>query len=328
MQVFLTFDYELFFGDNSGSVSKCLIEPTDKLLYIAKKTKCVYTFFVDVGYLVKLESYKLTHPNLAKELSLIKAQLHQIIQEGHDIQLHIHPHWEKSFYNHNGWQMNTQNYYRLHDFSHSEIEQIVSKYKSYLEELIHRPVHAFRAGGWCIQPFDHLYDIFKKHQIRIDSSVMRNAKMESGNYYFNFMNAPDKDIYKFEKDILSEKENGFFTEYPISSRKYSPLFYWKLYLLGRLNPSNHKMIGDGSFMAQPGRKKSVLTKSTWNHLSMDGYYSSMLIKAKKELEAQHKKNMVVIGHPKGMTKYSFSMLYKFIISLSKTDSFSTFNALK
>lgn len=328
MQIFLTFDYELFFGENSGTAQNCLIKPTNKLLAIARKTKCLYTFFVDVGYLLKLESYKLSHPNLAKDLNLIKAQLHQIIEEGHDVQLHIHPHWEKSYYDRNGWHMNTHNYYRLHNFSDQEIDEIVGKYKNYLEEIIHRSVHTFRAGGWCIQPFECLINVFKKHGIHYDSSVMYNTKMESGNYFFNYIKAPDKDIYSFENDIVIEDKNGLFTEIPISSRKYNPWFYWKLYILGRLHPSNHKMIGDGSFMAQPGRKKEVLTKSTWSHVSCDGYYASVLDKAKIELNQKGKKNMVVIGHPKGMTSFSYVKLYNFIRASSTKDTFTTFNLLK
>ena len=328
MEIFLTFDYELFFGDQPGSVKKCMISPTNRLLKIAKHTDCKYTFFVDAGYLLKLESYKLTFPNLSKDLNLIKDQIHDIIEQGHDIQLHIHPHWEKSFYDRNGWHMNTQKFYKLHDFSDQEIDDIVTRYKSYLEELIHRNIHAFRAGGWCIQPFDRLMDTFKKNGIRYDTSVIFNAKMTSGSYSFDFTKAPDKDVYSFENDVLINKKDSFFTEIPISSRKYSPFFYWCLYALGRINPSAHKMVGDGVFMSQPGRKKQVLFNSVWNHVSCDGYYSSVLKKSKTELSSRGFDKMVVIGHPKGMTEYSFKKLKSFIHSPSNKNSFITFDLLK
>ena len=61
MKIFLTYDYELFFGDPTGSVEKCIIEPTQRLLEIAKRTGARYTFFIDVGYLKQLELFKDSH---------------------------------------------------------------------------------------------------------------------------------------------------------------------------------------------------------------------------------------------------------------------------
>ena len=54
MQIFLTYDYELFFGEPTGSVEKCIIEPTNLLREIAKRTGIKMIFFIDVGYLKKL----------------------------------------------------------------------------------------------------------------------------------------------------------------------------------------------------------------------------------------------------------------------------------
>ena len=58
MNIFLTYDYELFFGESTGSVDKCMIEPTNQLLKIAKEFNIKMTFFVDVGYLIKLKASK------------------------------------------------------------------------------------------------------------------------------------------------------------------------------------------------------------------------------------------------------------------------------
>ena len=94
VKIFLTFDYELFFGDNAGSATKCMLEPTADLLEIAKEKNIHYTFFIDVGYLIQAEKY----PEISEEFSLVKQQIAEMLALRHDVQLHIHPHWEKAVF--------------------------------------------------------------------------------------------------------------------------------------------------------------------------------------------------------------------------------------
>lgn len=57
-QAILSFDYELFFGDNSGTVQKTLIEPTNIMLDALDTINAKATFFVDylmLKYLKKRE---------------------------------------------------------------------------------------------------------------------------------------------------------------------------------------------------------------------------------------------------------------------------------
>lgn len=328
MNIFLTFDYELFFGEATGSVEKCMIEPTNDLLAIAKKYSIPMTFFVDVGYLIRLETESAKHLSLKSDITKVKNQITEIIEAGCDVQLHIHPHWERSYFNGERWIIDTDKSYKLSDFEEDEMIHIVSFYKEYLENLIKRNVETFRAGGWCIQPFDRLNGIFKEIGLKYDSSVFAGGYFESKDYYFDFRTAPKKSKYNFEDDVCIENTEGFFTEYPISSLKYSPLFYWKLYILGRISPENHKMIGDGLFLSQPGRKKSVLTQFTWNHVSSDGYYASKLNKSLRFEMDKKSQNMVVIGHPKGNTLFSVKALDSFVKKNYLTHNFTSFCQLK
>jgi hypothetical protein len=327
MNIFLTYDYELFFGESTGSVDKCLIEPTNRLLNLSKLFNVKMTFFVDVGYLIKLKEFAIDNSELAIDQQKVLEQLKCIIESGNSIQLHIHPHWERSSYKDGKWQIITDNAYKLADFSDDEIRRIVTSYKNYLDDLIGLKTTAFRAGGWCIQPFTRLKTLFKELEIKIDSSVFPGGKFNSIHYSFDFTKAPKKSTYRFDSDECEEVENGYFTEYPISSWKYSPLFYWRLYAWGRIIPSQHKMLGDGIFLAQPGRKKSVLTNYTWNHVSSDGFYASKLTTCLNEFEKRKFSNMVIIGHPKSMTNYSFRKLENFIQKNHTKHDFVTFNEL-
>ena len=327
MNIFLTYDYELFFGKSAGSVDKCMIEPTNELLKIAKEFNIKMTFFVDIGYLIKLKEFLPAHPELLLDDSKVRKQLAQIIEEGHDIQLHIHPHWEKSYYENGKWVFVTENAYKLADFNQEEINKIVVTYKTFLDEIVGYKTTAFRAGGWCIQPFHKLKTVFEEVGIKYDSSVFPGGSFSSSDYAFDFTKAPTKSHYSFKDDECKEDENGPFIEYPISSRRYSPLFYWRLYILGRLFPSQHKMIGDGDFLAQPGRKQSVLTNFTWNHISTDGYYASKLEETLNSFEQNNTEDLVVIGHPKGMTLFSLKATKKFISKAHTKHVFRTFKEL-
>lgn len=324
MNIYLTFDYELFFGSKTGSVDKCMIEPTDNLLKIAERFKIPMTFFVDVGFLIRLKELSENHEELFQDFQKIKSQLNKMVKLGCSIQLHIHPHWEKAEYKENNWLIDMTNCYKLSDFRSDEIESIVERYKNFLDDLIGKKTFAFRAGGWCIQPFENLQKIFKKLSIRIDTSVFVGGHFESKDYFFDFRTAPKKSYYRFESNVCEEVENGYFEEYPISSYKYSPLFYWRLYILGRLFPTKHKMVGDGVFLSQPGRKKSVLTNFTWNHVSSDGYYASKLDACLKNQIKQKQNEFVVIGHPKGNTAYSLNKLEQFVSKNYKKHTFKTF----
>jgi len=321
VKIFLTFDYELFFGKKSGTVDKCMIQPTNDLLNLSKGRDVFYTFFVDVGYLIQAEKYN----ELTEELNSVKNQLKEVIQSGHDIQLHVHPHWEKTIFIDGEWEMDTQGNYKISDFNENERQEIIHTYKTYLEKLIDRKVTSFRAGGWCIQPFDLLKDIFLKEEIKVDSSVFAGGWLVTDDYAVDFRQSPLKSKYNFEDNVCDEDENGSFTELPISSLRYSPLFFWALYLLGRLSPSQHKMIGDGIFLSQGGRKKRVLTTFTDYHVSSDGYYSKKLEAGLDKAINLNHEELVVIGHPKGNTLYSLNRLNAFIEHNHKKHQFTTFD---
>lgn len=322
MQVILTFDYELFFGSRTGSVQKCMIEPTDRLLAIAETHQVPLVFFADVGFLIKLHEYKDRYPDLETDFTQITTQLNRMLELNCEVQLHIHPHWEKSYYDGEKWVVITDGCYKLSDFPHSEAELIVRKYYHFLTDLTGKKPTTYRAGGWCIQPFEQIENVFRDLGIKKDSTVFPGGKFESDHYRFDFTGVPSfGNPYRFQTDVTKVDVNGFFLEIPISSWEFFPLFYWRLYVLGRLNPTAHKMIGDGSFLAQPGRKKSVLLHRTWNHVSSDGYYASQLMKQARYYEHKKVQTFVVIGHPKGMTNYSLDRLESFV---SKTKSIYEF----
>lgn len=304
-----------------------MIEPSSRLLTIAKNHKVPMVFFVDVGFLIKLQEYKDQYSNLKEDFNQLVAQLKEMERLNCEIQLHIHPHWEKSSYDGEKWIVVTNGCYKLSDFPDAEAESIVRKYHSFLSDLIEKKITTYRAGGWCIQPFQQIEKVFQELEIEKDSTVFPGGKFESEHYQFDFTSvSPFGNPYRFQSDVTKADPAGYFLEIPISSWEFSPLFYWRLYILGRLNPSNHKMIGDGSFLAQPGRKKSILLNKTWNHVSSDGYYASQLMKQAKYYQTKKLQTFVVIGHPKGMTNYSLKQLESFVSKMKTAVEFVNYES--
>ena len=324
MNIYITLDYEIYFGENHGTVEKCILYPTSELIRISEKHNVKFVFFVDSGFILKLQEYKQKFPQLEKDYETITSQVKYLSETGHDIQLHIHPHWEDSYFNGEKWIINVKRY-KLSSFSEAEILDIFKRYKKALTDITNKKIVAFRAGGWCIQPFDKLKKAFIENEIILDSSVFRNGKFSSEEYAYDFTNSPDKDIYKFEDDVVIENTNGQFIELPISSIRNSPLFFWKLFLLGRKNPYLHKPLGDGRAMSAPGYREKLLTRFTNNPVSVDGYNASLLQKALNKLSNKKYEHLVVIGHPKALSRYSIQRIEEFILKNKEKHSITTFS---
>ena len=326
MKIFLTFDYELFFGKKSGTAEKCIIEPTQKLIEIAERHGVKITFFIDCGYLRALKKYSDSYPVLKKEYELVTNQIKLLVELGHACELHIHPHWEDSSYNGNEWLFDTRRY-KLSNFSEHDILNIFKSYKNILEEITNKPTVVYRAGGWCLQPFSKIQKSFFETGIKIDSTVYKNGYLDSDTHFYDFRSAPDKDSWRFTEDLCVEEVKGKYIEVPISSYNYSPFFFWKLYGLGRLFRSFHKALGDGVPIIAKGTKKKYLTSSHVLPISSDGYFASTLSSALNQLEVNGKTYMVIIGHPKACTKYSLVTLDKFIEKEKSRNIFSTLSSL-
>ncbi len=324
MNIYITLDYELFFG-SAGTPEKCIIEPTNELIKIADKYNFKCVFFVDAGYLIKLKEFSSKFPELLKDYNLVSAQVKKLSDTGHDIQLHVHPHWEDTFYDESGWNFDLSRY-RLDSFSEDQIIGIFKSYKSVLERVTGKSINAYRAGGWCIQPFEKLKKAFLECGLTIDSTVFYKGKNSTSTQWFNFENALDLDTWSFENDPCIEEKEGSFLEIPIASVKLNPIFYWKFAFLKKMKLNKHKSYGDG--FASPASRhqiKRLLTKSSFSVVSMDGYKSSLLEKAYKRYLNDDKQNFVIIGHPKAFTKYSLAKLDKFMSSkLNQNNVVKTF----
>lgn len=133
--IILSFDYELFFGDKSGTIEKTLIEPTNQLMEAMEKVGARGNFFVDYLMFKYLEQNE--DQRSADDLALLKKQVKDMVRRGHRVELHLHPHWVDAKYNGDGtWDYSDYSHYMLSTFSRDDIEEMFREGVAYLEQLV------------------------------------------------------------------------------------------------------------------------------------------------------------------------------------------------
>lgn len=206
MTIFLSFDYEIFFKSNNSSTNESLIIPTIRLLQILDRYNIKGIFFVDAGYLYALERQKMIK-DVALEQHIVTEQVKTIEYKSHEIGLHIHPHWEDTYYENKKWKMNL-NRYKLSDFKKDEVKSIFRKYHYYLNKNINGTLRSYRAGGWCIDPFENIRESMIEYGIKIDSTVFGGGYRKSRTHYYDYRTFPKKEIWKFKDNPIIENSMG------------------------------------------------------------------------------------------------------------------------
>ncbi len=330
MNVLITLDYELFFGSESGTVENCIIKPTKKLLEIVAPYQIKLVFFVDVGYIIKLKEFKSKFPELEKDYTSIVTQIQYLAQNNHGIELHIHPHWEDSYYNGKKWIFNTSRY-ALTAFSNDEVIRIFKTYSSELEKISGVKPKVYRAGGWSAQPFSKIKSGLETVGVFTDSTVYPKGYYKSKQQSFDFRNVPLYTTkYTFNENLTTKNLTGLFTEIPISSYKVSPVFFWKFALKKLYKNPKHHSFGDG-FAISKSKKEvfRLLLKPSYSVVSIDGYKASYLERAFKKYikNTTQDDNFVIIGHPKAFSEYSLKKTKEFISKNVSEHPFITFDSL-
>lgn len=227
----LTFDYELFLGPRSGQPIESIIEPTERIRSIINAKGIKAIFFVDTTYLITLEKFASQHTACAADLKIVSDQMKQLIEDGHYIFPHVHPHWLDAEYDSIQHQFNLSDVtkYRFHNLSEEDREYIFRSSFRILNTIISSvdskyEINGFRAGGWSIQPFSDFKPYFERFGIKYDFSVMGGLYQFSNAQYFDFSNAPSKPIYTFNNEVAIEELNGKFVQISSSVLSVNPVY--------------------------------------------------------------------------------------------------------
>lgn len=325
-KIFITIDYELFLGPRTGSVQNCLIIPMNHLMDVLDKYGVKATLFVDCAYLYKLSLLKNKYKQLQDDFDMIISNLKKYISSGHEIQFHFHPQWLYSDYKNNRWNLDFK-HYSLENMAPVFLRKTFKESKELVESILNIKMNAFRAGGFTIQNYKNIADLFKDNGIEIDSSVVRNAYINSNNMSYDFRNISTKSTWYFSTEVTLEVANGSFIELPITTSKELVLSsYMKKIWFVLINKANNKCWGDGTSITALNnpwintfrRIKNILSGSRYIYASLD---EGALTNLEKHYRNQHYDNMTWITHPKYLTEYSLKVLDEFLCTHKNRDVF-------
>lgn len=327
-EIILTADYELFLGEESGSVSECMIEPTNKLLSILEKNNSKMTVFWDILHYYRLLELERNFSELKQDRILIEEQILDLASRGHDIQLHLHPHWLDAKYQNSKWTFKYDRF-KLHKLSsennHEDINTIigcVTISKKLMEDLITKVkpdyrVTTFRAGGYLIEPFEEIKDALLNNVINVDSSVCPHFVNNHGIFSFDFRSYPSKSEYNFEFTPKNISNNGTFIEIPITTVKISVVLNIFFTLLRLIKYSHLESERKGSSVGEYFKQDRIYFKKLFsfthpriNQLTTDNSFKERFsYKIKKVSEYS-----TMILHPKLLNSHSFKILDQYVSS--------------
>jgi hypothetical protein len=228
----LTLDYETF-GNGSGSLCDCVVEPVERLLDILSAYDAGLQSFIDATEFAAMRGHAdngaTELPFEAHWLDRVETQIASLMTAPHSAHLHIHPQWMDAQPVGNSWSLR-YDHWRIGDLSREEIDRSVSAGLDYLAQVSDRftqqETTCFRAGGWAIQPSHTVLASLEKHGVRIDSTVAPGTINLARGDWFNFRAAPRKPFWYTEGDVLQASESGFL-EVPIATAKLGRLQHLK-----------------------------------------------------------------------------------------------------
>jgi len=309
-RVLLTFDYELFLGTNSGNLQRCLLGPTSRILSQFRTLGIQGIFFVDVLFYLRLLESDAT----AQAASQLRVQMQEIVAQGSRIELHLHPHWLDATYIDGQWLFPSYERYRLHSLAGSEVMNLFQSCTKVLNDIARevRPdyeLRIFRAGGFCIQPFDSLKEALIDNHLSIDSSVAPGLFEDGDVREYDFVGAPDLAYYSFSDDPTKMQVGGRFLELPIATYRINVWSKIKEKVLLKFSNESLPFTADGigipMFRPWWGKFQTEVRMIT-----LDGYFlPSRLI---QRITACKRDFATIIAHPKSIGSAYFATIQQMV----------------
>lgn len=346
----LTSDYEVW-GNGSGCVENCIIEPAERMLQIAEKFKAPITFFLDICEFWAFQEIerKGLFNNKYIPATLIREQLRTAVKLGHDVQLHFHPQWlNYKFISNQNWQLDSR-YWRLPDVEHyhnSEwnLENLFDKGISTLNSLFDDitpgyKVSTFRSGAWCIQPSEKIIEVLAKKGFAMDSTVAPGIKKNESQTKFDFSLHPNLPFWKVADKSLLELGQESLIEIPIATTYVSvarSIFYkiqklkgFKSILPKGCYKKEMKDVEDVTFKTNRAHSFFGTTKSMLNFSDGSSFSEMKYIFSKYVNQFDRSKYpvlpVVAISHPKTFgEKNSFEKFLKWLNERGDVE-FSTYH---
>jgi hypothetical protein len=317
--IVLTLELELFFGSDSGTVENSMIRPVRKLLELVAKHKMKFTVFWDVMHYIRICQLANDTPDLQLDKELIENEIKHLLKEGHDIQMHIHPHWLDSTWDGHKWVFDYTRY-KIQDLSDSpnpdDINTILGcitiarkTVEKVCREVIHNyHVTSFRAGSNSTIPFEALGQALLENQILIDSSAVKGIERLVSFAPIDYTWMPEIQYYPFKNSPLVFDSNGQFWEFPIETIAIGPARRLYLNMVNRMKYVYTGRYGDGKGIGtefrKPKRRLTDLLKVTYAKFTPEDSFPeewNYFLKKARDMS-------ICVIQPKNMSPLSFKLI--------------------
>ena len=222
-----TLDYELF-GDGSGCLNNCLLRPTDSFLQVCERAGAPAVLFVEtLEFRAMFEQRERKEVPTSKYYESVAQQLGNCAENGHELQLHLHPQWSMANWKADKWVLDFSRW-RVGDLSKEQTVECIDDGVGWLQSVLQQNsadwlekhsmktvCNVFRAGGWTLQPAGPVCQALQSRGVLVDSTVAPGQKNSASGDWYDFSHNPDKPYWFFDKDVLIESDNGTMLEVPI-----------------------------------------------------------------------------------------------------------------
>jgi hypothetical protein len=189
----LTHDWELR-GDGSGDIEEIQFAPLRRLLEIYGKFGVRTTILPDLMQQIRFRRLETAHPELKPLADSWDEHAREAFRRGHDIQLHLHPHWGSAKHQDGRWQLNGD--WSILNYDRDAAHAMLADGKAYLENLLQSidsnyRCLAFRAGALAAAPSDHLFNSLISLGIELDVSIAGGVFVNNQNLQLDYRNCEE-----------------------------------------------------------------------------------------------------------------------------------------
>ncbi len=188
--IYLAFvdDWELR-GSGAGDPRRLQFEPMRELVRIFNKYDIRGSFNAEVMQQLTFRKYETHHPELKELADEWDRVLREVYQQGHDVQLHIHPQWRDAVYENGRWQLTAD--WNILNHEPREAFEMMRRGRDYLENLLRAvdPAYScvsFRSGAWCIAPSKHILHQLVELGIQLDISIVGGVRYDTKNIQLDY----------------------------------------------------------------------------------------------------------------------------------------------
>ncbi|MHC1706026.1 MAG: hypothetical protein AB9842_00755 [Bacteroidales bacterium] len=326
-RIILSFDHELPLGGVYKDYDHALFEPTRNILRAAEKENvklCLFTDILSFLFFKKHGVIEFTEPYIR--------QLQEAVSNGHEVQLHLHPHWIHSKYENGAFYPSPL--FSLADFAGEAypgniegiIEQGIQELTAICQQV--KPDYrctAFRAGGFNLFPeTSRILNSLYKNGILIDSSIPKGLYYKSAYSLINYRDMPPQCNWfiPLEGPLNRTSNKGMF-EIPIATKPAGLLTNLRHLYFKRKHKNHAYLSGKTIHSGNVGKLDKLRFVFSVRMLGFDTYSMKVddLMKILRYNLSLYKDNPDIIldtvSHPKNIGPYGVALMTGFVQAARK-----------